>query len=375
MNEPDSILDKIIISKQTSDIEHFNPSEVVSNLLKNLFNREEDILRKRFGLSGQKKETLEEIGQSYKVTRERIRQIENMGIEKIKRNKNFKQIISPIESTLTSVIERHGGIMSEDFLIRTILNITGDTSLNRNCTIFIISELLNDKFKKVKESDELRLSWKLKITSDDLLYKTINKLVEIISKKNYPLKFQELLDLFKKDDFYQNNQNRLTDDIIFSYLEISQKISKNPFEEYGLKVWGSITPKRMNDKIYLILKKNKKPLHFTEITRLINEANFDKKKAYAPTVHNELILDNKYVLVGRGIYALAEWGYKPGVVSDILFDILKKTDKPMTREELVNEVLKQRMVKKNTIHLALSDKTKFKKTEDGTYSLNVDKQN
>lgn len=365
----DSILDKIITSKQTSEIEHFNPSEVVSNLLKNLLNREEDILRRRFGLSGQKKETLEEIGQSYNVTRERIRQIESTGIEKIKKYKNFKQIILAVESTLTSVIERHGGIMNEDFLLKTLLNISGDTSLNRQCTIFIISELLNNKFKKVRPTDKLRLSWKLKIIPDDLLYETINKLVEIINNKNHPLKFMDLLELFKKDDFYLNHQSQLTDEVITSYLEISQNISKNPFEEYGLKEWGSITPKRMNDKIYLILKKYKKPLHFTEITQLINEANFDKKKAYAPTVHNELILDDKYVLVGRGIYALADWGYKAGVVADILFDILKKANKPIKREELVEAVLKQRIVKKNTIHLALSDKTKFKKFEDGTYTL------
>ena len=370
MNQENSILDKVISSKQISEIEQFNPSEVVSNLLKNLLNREEDILRRRFGLSGQKKQTLEEIGESYNVTRERIRQIENSGINKIKKNKNYTQIITPIENTITSVIERHGGIMNETFFLETLLHISGNSPLNRQSVIFILSELLNNKFKKVKQTEDLRFSWQLKITSTDLLHKTINKLLEIIEKKEHPLKLQELLDLFRKDEFYLNHQNQLSDDVITSYLEISQKISKNPFGEYGLAEWGSIIPKRMNDKIYLILKKYRKPLHFIEITKLINEANFDKKNAYAPTVHNELILNKKYVLVGRGIYALAEWGYKPGVVADILVNILEKSEKPMTRKELVDTVLKQRIVKKNTIHLALSDKTKFKKLENGTYTLN-----
>jgi hypothetical protein len=125
----------------------------------------------------------------------------------------------------------------------------------------------------------------------------------------------------------------------------------------------------MSDKIYLVLKKVGKPLHFNDITRLINETKFDHRVAYPPTVHNELILNDRYVLVGRGIYALKEWGYKPGVVVDILTSILKKEQRPMTRDELVAEVLKQRMVKRNTIHLALTNRKKFIKDLKGAYSL------
>jgi len=110
-------------------------------------------------------------------------------------------------------------------------------------------------------------------------------------------------------------------------------------------------------------------MHFTEITEVINNTGFDERKAYPPTVHNELILNDRYVLVGRGIYALKEWGYKPGVVVDVLTEILKKENKPLTRQELVQKVLEQRIVKKNTINLALTNKGKFKKNQDGTYWL------
>ena len=110
-------------------------------------------------------------------------------------------------------------------------------------------------------------------------------------------------------------------------------------------------------------------MHFTEIADKINETKFDDRKAYPPTVHNELILNSQYVLVGRGIYALKEWGYKPGVVAKVLLDIIKKNEGPMSRDGLVREVLNQRIVKKNTIHLALTDKTKFKRLSDGNYDL------
>ena len=125
----------------------------------------------------------------------------------------------------------------------------------------------------------------------------------------------------------------------------------------------------MNDKIYLVLKKEGKPLHFNKITELINKVNFDHRRAYPPTVHNELILNDRYVLVGRGIYALSEWGYKPGIVADVLVDILKEAAHSMDREQLVKTVLEQRLVKKNTIHLALTDRSKFKKLPNGQYAL------
>jgi len=125
----------------------------------------------------------------------------------------------------------------------------------------------------------------------------------------------------------------------------------------------------MNDKIYLVLKKHGKPLHFREIARLINEAKFDRKAAYPPTVHNELIMDQKYVLVGRGIYALRDWGFEPGVVAEVLVEIIKQKGQPMTRDELVQAVLKQRVVKPATIHLALTNKQKFEHLPDGRYGL------
>jgi hypothetical protein len=123
----------------------------------------------------------------------------------------------------------------------------------------------------------------------------------------------------------------------------------------------------MNDRVYLVLKKEGHPMHFEEIAKRISKVF--KKRAYPPTVHNELILNSEYVLVGRGMYALREWGYKEGVVSDVLIDVLKRVGHPMDRSALVDAVLKQRMVKKNTILLALADKQYFQKTKDGKYTL------
>ena len=92
MDQPNSILDKILYSKKTSEIEHFNPSEVVTELFKNLTSREEDVLRKRYGLLGKERETLENIGISYHVTRERIRQIQAKALEKLRKHTDLKKV-------------------------------------------------------------------------------------------------------------------------------------------------------------------------------------------------------------------------------------------------------------------------------------------
>ncbi|MEK7098117.1 MAG: hypothetical protein AAB906_04690, partial [Patescibacteria group bacterium] len=123
------------------------------------------------------------------------------------------------------------------------------------------------------------------------------------------------------------------------------------------------------DKIYLVLKNNGKPMHFVGITEKINEISFDAKKANAATVHNELILDNKYILVGRGLYSLKEWGYKTGTVADVVVEILKNNPAGLTRDEIIEEVLKQRLVKRATIILALMNRDKFEKTENNKYKL------
>lgn len=369
MGEPESILDKILSTKQLSDMEHFNPTEALTTLLKELTGKEEDILRRRYALSGTEEQTLEEIGKLYKVTRERIRQIEKAAIAKLRRARQFGETVRPVEHLVTSILANHGGVMEEGALLDQLLSYSGPTEANRRSVLFFLYELLKDKVEPLPADDDFRSAWKLKSASLDLFRETIGSLRGTIETIAQPADLATLMGRFRESPFFLERQKRLTDDVVTAALELSQDIAKNPYGEYGLTSWGSITPKRMSDKIYLVLKKEGKPLHFTEIAKRINDAGFDERKAYPPTVHNELILNKEYVLVGRGIYALREWGYREGVVAEVLVDILTKAKKPMAREALVEEVLRQRLVKKNTVHLALTNKTLFKKLPSGEYGL------
>jgi DNA-directed RNA polymerase delta subunit len=121
----------------------------------------------------------------------------------------------------------------------------------------------------------------------------------------------------------------------------------------------------------LVFKKHGKPLHFTKVAELIDKFNYNlpNKKTYSQTVHNELIKDSRFVLVGRGIYALKEWGYERGYVKDVIFQVLKSAQKPLDKEEILEKVLKQRIVKENTVLLNLSNKNYFLRTSKGNYTI------
>ena len=138
---------------------------------------------------------------------------------------------------------------------------------------------------------------------------------------------------------------------------------------WGLAKWPTVNPKNIRDKIYVVLENNKQPMHFSDIAKTISESNFKRKNVTTQAIHNELIKDSRFVLIGRGIYALDSWGYKKGTVSEIITTILKEAGKPLSREEIVREVLHSRKVKETTILLNLQNKKLFEKVDRNAYTI------
>ncbi len=362
-----SILDKVITSQHKEKLSKFNPHQILNNILDILSEREQEIIKMRHGLSNYSKKTLEEIGNKYNITRERVRQIEKTSLKKIINNFD-KPYLKQIEDVANGILNEHGGMMSEENLIQELLINTSNSEENKSAINFILSQLLKNRFHYNKENKEINNFWKTPESSFNYFNKIINNICNLFKQNNKVLKLNDLVENIYKKDFYSSDNN-LTDKIIINYIDITKKLGENPYGEWGLIEWPNITPKRMNDKIYIILKKSNKPMHFADIADHINRINFDQRKAFPATIHNELILDKKYILVGRGIYALQEWGYEPGVVSDVIADILLKTDIPLYKKDLIERVLKKRLIKKTTITLALMNKKRFTKDEKGRYCL------
>lgn len=381
MENESSILDKLIQSKQAQDAYLFHPNDIVAHILNNLSYKEREVIKRRFALDGQEKQTLEEIGKLHNITRERIRQIQAAAIKKINEMKSIQADLDRVGNTVKRVLSEYGGIMEETHFLDELLVYTENNPEYRQATIFIISQLLNDHIEKIKSNEKLLDGWKLKIAQLENVHEIIDVLQEIIMKDKKLLKMEELIERFKSHNYFETSKEKIQSSIssslnegefndeklkklIYSYLRISNAINNNILDEWGLANWPEVTPKRMSDKVYLVLRKVVKPLHFTEITKTINEEKFDKKIAYPATIHNELILDDRFVLVGRGIYALKEWGYKEGTVSEVIADVLQEAGHPIGKDQIVEAVLKRRMVKTSTIYLALTNKNLFKRVDE-----------
>ena len=359
-----SILETIMGSQTQSSLNNFEPAHLVGNLLAFLKDRDRQIVTKRFGLEGQEVETLESIGQKYNLTRERVRQIEKDSVTFLKK-KNSKEYQVAI-TLIFDTIGEHGNIMSEDFLMRTMLLNRPEPKESASLK-FLLS--LSDQLKFQKESTQFHPAWSTLGFNMAKLNEVVDQFVQILRDHTKVMSQEELYLKFKQTEYFKQHELELSDRILKSYLSVATAVQVNPFDEIGLRDWSEVKPRDVGDKAYLVLKHYGKPEHYSQITKMINDHQFDERTAYQETVHNELIKDDRFVLIGRGIYALTEWGYKKGVVADVIKEVLSASTKPLSRDEIISEVMKRRQVKRNTILVGLSNKKFFQKVGKDKYAL------
>lgn len=95
-DEEDSVLGDFIEDEDTVSPEESATNQLlkeqVNDVLSSLSDREQKIVRMRFGLDNGKSHTLEEVGQEFAVTRERIRQIEAKALAKLRKHKDAKKL-------------------------------------------------------------------------------------------------------------------------------------------------------------------------------------------------------------------------------------------------------------------------------------------
>jgi hypothetical protein len=397
-----SILDQILTNISAEEVAKLNAPEITSSLINELSVRERDILAKRFGLINNENYTLENIGKLYNLTRERIRQIERSAVKKLRLMENLEEYVGGLKKVINSLIEEHGGLIEREHLLENLINFSldgarareNDKQVHRNHFIFLLAKILFDEYEELNDSEIFKKSFKFKHASTEHLEEFARELVEKLKEAKNIKPTSELLELAKDLESYKKYKEKfdlpadldisasLENDLfeedaesvnknkpIYSILKLAKRIAQNKFGHWGLKEWREIVPKTVNDKAYIILKNNGRPMHFAEISKKINEIKFDCKISNPASVHNELILDDKYILVGRGLYTLKEFGYDKGTVADVIEQILKEVDRPLSRDEIVNKVLEKRVVQKATIILSLTRNEKFEKLSDNKFVL------
>ena len=335
-------------------------TKIVNSSLVGLKPRQKEVLEARFGLQNQEPETLAAVGDRLKVTRERVRQIEGSGITLAKANVLKSSETTALLEKVKKYIAGRGGVAKKADVLQCAAGIAKGVRENQ---LDFLAEV-SGAFKSYREDLDF-----------GAFYYTSEK--ELKEAKAFVTSWVNHMQAHKENVFGGSYPAQLasfvktksvSDAVAENYLGIAKHIHQNPYGDVGLRDWPEIRPTTVRDKIYLVLKKHGKPLHFEDIATHINKVGFDEQQALAPTVHNELIKDTRFVLVGRGLYGLRELGYEPGTAREVIAQVLK-ADGPLTPTELLSKVSKQRFFKPNTVLINLQNRAYFERTNDGRYRV------
>lgn len=318
--------------------------------------REREIIARRFGLYD-RKETLEQIGELLGITRERVRQLEKVVLTRLKATASGGNLpqIKEVEAAILGILSQNGNAMRVSEVAGLL---TAQGNKIDQARISFLAEL-SPNLSVIEESDHFyNAVGTRKVHDEKKMRELTNKIVEAVKTIGKPTDIAAVAAQVGDEDV--------------THVAALASISKHLAElngRWGLTKWPMVNPKNIRDKIYVILHENGKHMHFNEIAEAIRESDFKRKDVTTQAIHNELIKDKRFVLIGRGIYALQEWGYKKGTVADMITEVLADAGEPLHRDEIVKRVLKMRYVKETTILLNLQGKPQFKRVAKATYTL------
>lgn len=330
---------------KTSAEEPLSFGAALEQFLGRLPARSRDIVMARFGIDDGRPKTLEEIGRIYQITRERVRQVIASALGFLAGLHEHPTLLK-ISERIQSTLEEKNGIIKTDKLLDILAPMGGK---ERGALLTFIECF--PVIKHEKATEECEETYRLKDFSFVEWKKVKDTAKTILEETNQALEGEELFVRFQKKNSTVNKQE------LFDFLIVSKDVCQNVFGKWGLSNWSDIKPRGTREKAHLVLKTKGIPLHFRQIASLIDSyglKNRKKSESHPQTVHNELIKDKRFVLIGRGIYALSEWGYKKGTVKEVLEEILRKASQPLSREEVLAQVLKVRQVKKSTVIINLN---------------------
>lgn len=323
--------------------------------------REREIITRRFGLFD-RRETLEQIGELLGITRERVRQLEKAILIRLKiaADDNKVPAITDVDRMIVRDLSEHGRVARVQDIADRLTS--GKADARHRAHIAFIAEL-SPSLVVVSENDNYHHAVGIKQYSDEKTIKAnVDEIVKTIKKHGEPVQIEQLHGMLKHENPEQ----------VRALASISKHLAHLK-DHWGLTKWPTVNPKNIRDKIYVILAENGKPMHFSDIAKSIKDSDFKRKDVTTQAIHNELIKDKRFVLIGRGIYALDNWGFSKGTVADIITDVLAKAGEPLHRDEIVKRVLKSRQVKETTILLNLQSKSQFKRVAKATYTLDAAK--
>lgn len=275
-------------------------AQVFHGILDSLAEKERSVITRRIGLTG-KKETLQEIGDTYGITRERVRQIEDVGIKKIGRIMRSSPLMV-IQEAGERILKMHGGVMTRDRLVVAIIAEIGFEAASAEN---IVDVLLQADFNLQRSKPQLgtRTYYHLPDIQKKIIENVHKEAIKLLKKKSDIIENAPLYEMIKINLF--SSFGKIETVMIDSIMDIYLDIVKGEEKFVGLEKWKILNPSTLKDKAIYVLKKTKEPMHFLDIANAITDHFHEAVKI--STIHNELIRNEEFVLIGRGIYVLKEW--------------------------------------------------------------------
>ncbi len=363
MSDKDNVA-QILETLTESKIKDAHFAKFVRDLISHLKEKQRKVLMRRFGLSGRKHSTLDSIGKEFGVTRERIRQIEAASLVKLRKIAKLDHNKSTFDK-IRVIITGCGGAVKENILASELI---ADLAKEREDEIkktlkFVL--LLDEEVRAIPESDQTHAGWALSQYTAGMIGEIANAFSSILEARGEVMEDEALLTAIAQHEVAKKHAENVNPAFFKSAMELSRQLHPHGEGKRGLSSWSWVKPKTIRDKIFYILSKKGEPLHFSEIAKEIEKGAFDLKKVTVQTVHNELISDKRFVLVGRGLYGLTTWGFEAGTVEEVIEKIMRKASAPMAQKDIVEKVMEKKRVKKATILINLQSSKKFKRSKDG----------
>lgn len=341
-----------------------NFKELMQRLLGLLTEKEQNILERRFSLGKHKRETLDKIGQSYAITRERVRQIESVAIKKLARI-SMDPAMRLVHDLAEHIIAQNGDIYLETLLVESLSEtLKGSAAIDQNSVKLALK--VSKKFILQDKNTHFRPCWRLAAVPLRTL-QDVDKAIHTTLKKQQD-NVLTATEIAERIDHVPD----ATPERVASLLEIDTRFIRVA-GGWGLASCRLINPKSIKDRILVTLRhNNQEAMHFRDIITHVLEDFAGQKQVTPQAIHNELIRHEEFVLVGRGQYGLKEWGMVEGTVCDVIKAVLEENDGPLKRQDIIQRVLAKRDIRVGTISLNLQKYPFFERVGRAIYTYNAE---
>ncbi|MEK7137818.1 MAG: sigma factor-like helix-turn-helix DNA-binding protein, partial [Patescibacteria group bacterium] len=226
-----------------------NLQEMVSDLFLVLSEKEREVIKRRFSLTGQSRQTLEKIGKHFNVTRERIRQIESIALGKLRRTVGTTRL-DEVNKMAKGILRANGGVMLEEALIGSVLKrLPHATSLDG--AVLKLSLTVDGELDHVGRSGTLKPFWRFATITLKDVQAVVEGVVRILKRRSTCMPASEVVSAVQALNLFGEKQPSA--ELILSCLTVDNRL-KEIEEGWGLTEWRFVRPRSIRDKVEIILK-------------------------------------------------------------------------------------------------------------------------